>query len=239
MIDVINPADENINKEVSQNSKNAVLSDLKDEKNVSFEWDVIALPEVKFTNIQEALDYVKKQENLLMQKNRESNTEVIKEVNGLLDSLYEAYLNPEYYWGYSNSKSLLSKQDVKDFLQNTNHTDSMWFYKKQIQDIRDFLQNYKWDLSHFMDEIVQERKQGLSTWHEKENFLNRWKTSPEVLENLKWEDLVKAFKKDVDNVDKIPFGWAANLGKAGAVTFMVTMIQNVFNKYQKQQNPFK
>ena len=233
MIDIVNTTHENKNQEDSQNSKGEILSGLKDEKNVSFEWDEIKFPEVKFTSVQEALEYVKRQENLLIKKNRENNVGATKEINKLLDILDEIYLHPEWY--DNNKTNLHSKEDVKEFLKNVDkwYRDPNGYQKDQIKKIKVFLQEYTWDLSYFMNDLAEERKQGLYSWNEEQNFLNRWKLSHEDFSKLTWEDLIKAFKKDFENMDKIHFSYASNLGKAGVVGFMEAMIKNVFNKYQR------
>jgi hypothetical protein len=85
MIDIIKLEDEDKNN--LQNKKAPVLTNLKDEKNIAFEGDKVKFPETELSNIQEALQYLKKQENLLLQKNREKNENVVKEVSEILDNV--------------------------------------------------------------------------------------------------------------------------------------------------------
>jgi hypothetical protein len=88
MVDIINTDDE-IKKTSDDSLKNDVANTLKEEQNVSFEGEKVKFPEAEFANVQEALDYIKKQENLLIQKNREKNSEAVKEVNQIIDVFSE------------------------------------------------------------------------------------------------------------------------------------------------------
>ena len=75
MINTITSADERKND--LQNEEGSVLDNLKDEKDVIFEGEKVKFSETEFVNIQEALAYLKKQENILLQKNREKNENVV------------------------------------------------------------------------------------------------------------------------------------------------------------------
>ncbi len=137
MINTIKPGDEKEKKSLNSTSDD-VLHELKDEKNVSFDADKVKLPETEFTNVQEALAYIRKQENLLLQKNRENNSEAIKELKDFVDILFKERLNPENL--------------------DKGRPYSLGYNKETLQKLKDFFENYKSDLSGFMMEIAQERK---------------------------------------------------------------------------------
>ncbi len=213
MIDVIKPGDE-AQKNV-QNEKDSVLTNLKDEKNVTFEWDKIKLPETEFTNIQEALAYIEKQENILLHKNRENNTEAIKEINDILDM----YL----------AKGIIKKED---------------YMYKYYWKIKDFLLMYKWNLSDFMPRVVKGRKKEIVGDSEEEDgmrdkhtsganllFKRSWLRSKEDREvffvnfiKTEWEDLIKFFKKNCE----------MGLNESEMDTTWISRIQLIYEEYKSE-----
>jgi len=86
MVNIINSGDETTKKTINPVEEN-VANELKDENNVAFDEEKVKFPEAEFANVQEALEYVRKQENLLLQKNREENENVVKEVSEILDNV--------------------------------------------------------------------------------------------------------------------------------------------------------
>lgn len=210
MINIIEPGDKDKNN--LQNEKGSILNNLKDENNVDFDGDKVKFPEMELSNIEEALQYVKKHENLLLQKNREKNENVVKEVSEILDNI----------------------QNKWDYLA----------YKQEMQDIKNFLKNYEWDLSNFMYEVAVEWKKRLnedSRGFAGKNFRARWKLQEDMFNELEWEELVNALKKDVENIDKLYKSTSANLSdeKYWVAKFIYWIFQSIYYKYKKNQNPFK
>lgn len=162
--------------------KDAILTSLTDERCVTFEGGEIIFPNVQFTNIQEALDYIKRQENLLMQKNRENNTEAVKELNDFIDLIFKYCLNPDNL--VANSYSLEANERVS-------------------QKIKDFFENYVWSVSELMMVMAQERKNNLLQYPNdsyRNDGPNGWRLwykpiTRELLEGTEWEDLIQMFKQ--------------------------------------------
>ena len=219
MINAIESADQGNNNR--QDQKSSVLTTLQNENTISFDGDKVKFPETELTNIQEALAYIRKQEHLLLQKNREHNENVVKEVSEILDNVQNKWFLDEY----SGDKFFHEKQTIKE--------------------IKDFLKNYEWDLSNFMNEVAVEWQKRLQifSWRGDlpQEFLARWHISADVFNQLEWEDLIKALKKDADNIDNLPKATVSNFTNQDLATanFIYFVFKSIYEKYQKQQNPLK
>jgi len=86
MIDIIKVEDKDKNQNL-QVVNDTVLSDLKDENDISFEGEKVKFHEIELLNTKEALKYLRKQNNLLLNKNKEKNENIVKEVSELLDNV--------------------------------------------------------------------------------------------------------------------------------------------------------
>lgn len=215
MINVVNACDENKNQNL-KGAHDAILTNLKDEKNVIFEWGEIKMPEVKFTNVQEALDYIKKQESLLIQKNRENNTEAVKELKDFMDLLFKYSLNP----------------DNLDWARPY----SLEYNQKALQKTKDFFESYEWNASKFMTEIAQERKNGLLGYSEYNRTSNnpngcklgnKWITR-EQFEKIEWEDLIQMLKQ---YTKELPIRFGVNDHKSTVNMRLLSIIQHMYKKY--------
>lgn len=139
MINVIDPWDENKN---IQEIHDAVFIDLKNEKNVNFEGEKVKFSKTEFANIKESLNYLNKQENILLQKNREKNGNIVKEVSEILDNIEKKWFLDEYSATHFSYEKWIA-QKIKGFLKS---------YQWHLTLCMRWYWNGKQDYSHMYDD---------------------------------------------------------------------------------------
>ena len=117
---IIKPGEE-IAKSQSSDKKSDLLATIQDEMNVSFQGKEIVFPKVTFTNAQEALDFLKHQQNIVVQHYKENNEIVVGKMSTMIDDIAKGYLNPIYYneeetYGSLNYQTQ-KLQEIKNFFQ--------------------------------------------------------------------------------------------------------------------------
>lgn len=203
MINKITDTDEQtLNTWTTGTTGSEILTTLNQD-NVIFEGSEITLPEAKFTNITQALDWVKKQGDILKQKQREDNSEALKEILEIIDFIAKVYAKGETnYWEQS-----------------------------QVDEVKNFLKDYKWRINDFISEVVVWRKEGplneSGGWgNSAQEFEARWWVK---WETLQWEALINAFKKDCQNLENIKSGYT----RVHTASMLFAMIRNVYEEKKK------
>ena len=95
-----------------------------------------------FTNMQEALDFLKHQQTILLQQHKENNRIVVMKIEMMIDDIAKGYLNPVYY----------NQEDEYKALQ---------YQTQKLQEMKTFFQTYTGDLTRFLEDVAQERKKTL------------------------------------------------------------------------------
>lgn len=63
----------------------------------------------------------------------------------------------------------------------------------------------------------------------------------DTFDRLEWEGLIKILKKETENIDKLPKATASNLTYQDFwnASFIFYVFQSIYEKYQKNDMPFK
>jgi len=219
---IIKPGEE-IAKSQSSDKKSDLLATIQDEMNVSFQGKEIVFPKVTFTNAQEALDFLKHQQNIVVQHYKENNEIVVGKMSTMIDDIAKGYLNPIYY--------------------NEEETyGSLNYQTQKLQEIKNFFQTYTWDLSRFLEDVAKERKHTLiesEGLYKCKDFCERWNTTKEEVQKLEWDDVVTALIKDATMIENIHISTTSNNGQLWAAANMIECIKKVTEKYKKQEKPLK
>lgn len=215
------------NHEATEKTANSVggnvANELKDENNIAFDGDKVKLPATEFANIQEALEYVRKQENILLEKNRKNKSEALKEIYHVFDLIEEEMKKQnELYKEYS---------DVYPA-----------FRFSSIEKLKDMLREYEWDISDFLVELAKKRKSMISMdWGWDEEYVRYYQRKYWITgADLEGESLIKAFISELENLENIPRDGWYNSYHSGLIGLLINNIHNIVikdNKYKK--NPFK
>lgn len=187
MINTIKPGDETT--KTNNIVGKTVADELNDENNVVFDGDKVQFPATEFANIQEALEYVKKQENLLVSKNRENKSEALKEIYHVFDLMEE---------------EMKRQNKLSEEKYNTRWRE---FEFSDIEQLKNNLREYEWDISNFLSELAEKWKPLITMnvgWGDEGaiSFQSRFGITGE---NLEGESLVKAFVSELENLEKIPW----------------------------------
>ncbi|MEI8091500.1 MAG: hypothetical protein WCG98_04660 [bacterium] len=158
----------------------SIINTLGDTRNVAFVNGKVHFPQTEFVSIQSALSYVKEQEYLLLQKNRENNGEAIKEISDILDLIKKEFLSP-----------VNPGEDGESYRkwQLPRHID-------EVERIKTFLQNYDGDLSTFMNKVVKGRIDARDY-----EYFQKWNKE---LHNMSDGEAIAAFKKEVKELVEHP-----------------------------------
>ena len=217
---IIKPGEE-ITQSQSSDKKGDLLATIQDEMNVSFQGKEIVFPKVTFMNAQEALDFLKHQQDILLQHYKENNEIVVGKMCTMIDDIAKGYLNPIYY----------SEEEKYGALN---------YQTQKLQAMKDFFQTYTWDLSRFLEDVAKERKNTLlepEGLYKCKDFCERWNTTKEELQKLDWDDVVTALIKDAATIESIHISTTSNNGQLWAAANMFDCIKKVSEIYKKQEKP--